>query len=243
MTEVSAEQRGDFSPPGTRPLQFQESYRRYLAESDSDSFERFYRSTRELFYSYAAEKCAAAGGDVDPQEVVHRLYETLVTYAAMRRRVPVGALLSWCLGTIANLVHAERRANTRPLPLPGGALRRAHAADPLEMLIEAEERKGRRKLYDRILELIHRPNGLLTPREREILRLFYCEGKSLRFVGEACGIKSDHVAVLLHRARRKIAARFTRDGREKERTVKTPGASAPGPRCGTPPALSPASGP
>ena len=243
MIHGTFEGKDTFSSARSWPLPFQEFYCRYLEHSDSESFERFYRSTRALFYSYAAEKCAVAGGDVDPQEVVNHLYSTLVIYAAMHRRVPVRALLSWCLGTIANLVHTEKRNNIRSeLPLSGSP-HRPVPSDPLDALIEEEEQGSRRSLYERILDLIHRPNRILSSRERQVLRLFYCEGKSMRSVAAACRIKPDYVAVLLHRARRKIAARFTKDGKQKERPVRTRAASTPGSRCETPPVLSPVSGP
>lgn len=241
MTAGSWKELRFLSPPGRLPLRCQELYFAYLMNASSDAFERFYEETKDLFYSYAVERCAAAGGDVDPQEVVNRLYGTLVTYAANHRRIPVRALLSWCLGTLANLVHAEKRAKVRPT-LPVDALGdRASACDPLDQLIEAEERGARRRLYDRIMDLVHRPNPLLSARERKILHLFYCEGRSIRSVAAACRVRPDHVAVLLHRARRKIAARFRR--KERPEGVSTPKASAPGGRSGIPPAWCRASGP
>ncbi len=89
------------------PLLCQEFYYRYCVDAREEIFQRFYDSTYLIFQSYAAEKCAAAGNGLDPKEIVARLYVALVLHACGGRRLPIRALLSWCFGTILNLIREE----------------------------------------------------------------------------------------------------------------------------------------
>ena len=86
------------------PMLCQELFLRYCLDLTEDTFQDFYHSTFPVFLSFAMERCALVKGmDLDPEEVVNRLYGILVAHAAgCRDRVPIKVLLSWCFGTVSN---------------------------------------------------------------------------------------------------------------------------------------------
>ena len=183
----------------------QELYYRYCLEATDEAFQRFYDSTATVFLSFAAEKCQAAGNPVEAQDVVNRLYGILVSHAVGIRRVPIRALFSWCFGVISNMIKEEQRIRGKdPLHLEG-LEEHGGGIDPLEKMIVAEETGEKEALYTRVMKMISTPNGVLSERQRRAMEMFYCEGTTLRGIARHLKVSVPHSAVLLFRARRKIA--------------------------------------
>lgn len=199
------------------PLLYQELFRKYCMELSEESFERFYHATYSFFLGFAAEKCTVAGMNLDPDDVVNRLYGILVSHASGRRKgVPFKSLFSWCFGTITNIVKEEIRRQNRAL-LGLGKMKK-HPEDrhsPLNRMIQKEDQKRFNTLYNNVLRLIQSDDTYLSEREKQVMRLFYCETKSLRSIAQELGLKVENTAVILFRSRRRISRYFSAKHRKK----------------------------
>jgi RNA polymerase sigma factor (sigma-70 family) len=195
------------------PSLCQELFYRYCLDFSEESFDRFYRSTFQVFLSFAGERCAAMSCDLDPNEIVNRLYGILVAHATNpKKRLPIRALLSWCFGAINNLIKEERRFRYREAQAGHSLDHFVEMRSPLDQMILCEEKERKKILYDEILKLITVQNSFLTERERKIMKMFYCDGLSLRRIAIIWELKVKHVAVILFRTRRRIALLLRRKG-------------------------------
>ena len=187
------------------PLLCRDLYTRYCIDFSEEAFERFYRATLHIFQVFTTEKCAALEIDLDPSEIVNRLYGLLVAHASLRRTLPIRSLLSWCFGTICNMIKEERRLRSRKHVPLSRVQNRPGGRTPLDQVIHREESVKRDLAYERILKLILTRNMVLPDRERKVMAQFYLEGLSLRRIASYSGITAEHAAVILFRARRRIA--------------------------------------
>ena len=190
------------------PLLCRDLFTRYCIDFSEEAFERFYRSTLQIFQVFTTEKCAALGADLDPNEIVNRLYGLLVAHASLRRHLPIRSLLSWCFGTICNMIKEERRHRSRKHVPLSRVQNRPGGRSPLDQVIHREESAKRGLVYKMILNLILTRNPVLSDRERKVMAQFYFEGLSLRRIASNSGINAEHAAVILFRARRRIALLF-----------------------------------
>lgn len=188
----------------------QELYFRYCMDFSESTFERFYRSTIPVFFSFAVERCNEAENPIDPQEVVNRLYGILVSHAMDRQRIPIRVLFSWCFGVISNLVREEQRFSKRQHCCLEELEYRPGGTDPLDQMISTEETNRKQSAYKGILHLIERPNSLLPDRERRVMALFYCQGLTLKKIAQKLDITPEHAGVILFRARKRLANHFRR---------------------------------
>jgi len=199
------------------PMLCQELFLRYCLDLTEDTFQDFYHSTFPVFLSFAMERCALVKGmDLDPEEVVNRLYGILVAHAAgCRDRVPIKVLLSWCFGTINNIIKEELRFRSRIRQAPGISEPLVENRNALDMIIHKEDKENRRDLYNRVMSLIATTGNSLMEREKTVMRMFYSEGLLLRDIASRLGIRVEHAAVILFRARRRIARRIRQEDNRK----------------------------
>ena len=195
-----------------------ELYLNYLADSREASFDRFYRATAPVFISYTRDRAGSAcRGRIDPWDVVNRLYGLLVHRAERGEGLPARSLLSWCFGVLNNLVREEYRRKARfPAPL-GDIEKTCRAEGPLERMLSDEERERREALVRRILHCLSNERVLLSPRDQRAMELYYRRGLPLRNVADRLKLEPSHVAVILHRARRKIRLHLVQDGLSLQR--------------------------
>jgi len=209
--EKSAEKGSKPKENNNLPLLCQELYYKYCMDFREDSFGVFYRSTVNMFLSVAAEKCLKDGkGRVDPREIVNRLYGLLVLHASRKGPAPFRAILSWCFGAISNMVKEEYRKLLKQAVLSRRIESSGCSPSPLDKLLQKEEKKKRLRLYYKIIELINSNNSIISERDRRVMELFYCESQSLRAISDIINIKIEHAAVILCRARKRIANHLKR---------------------------------
>lgn len=198
------------TPNNNLHLACQEMFHRYCRDFSSETFDHFYRSTFYIFLSFAVEKCSESGQDLDPHEIVNRLYGILVAHASGSRRVPIKALLSWCFGAISNLIKEELRFRSRKAKSLEILENRAEGQTPLDLLIQREDMEKKEAFYGFIRKLVDTPSPWLTERQRKVMRMFYFDGLTLRGIAARLNIRVEHTAVILHRSRKRIALLFKR---------------------------------
>lgn len=213
-------------PSSLFPNLCQELYYKYCRTFTNESFDEFYNSTFPVFISFAVEKINGTRLNIEPQEIVNRLYGILVAHASNRKRVPIKVLLSWCFGVICNLIREEQRSQGRLAQVYHRPELEREVLDPLLIIMNTEESQRRKKLYDKVLRLIENPNDILTDRERNVMNLFYCKGLKLKDISEALSTSPENVAVILFRSRKRIASMLKenplRSTKREKRTRKIP---------------------
>jgi RNA polymerase sigma-70 factor, ECF subfamily len=162
---------------------------------DGPSFEAFYRQTAAPLRAYVVR---VIGSATPADDIVQESYLRL-----LRAPPPIddpGQLRAYLFRVASNLIRDHWRRE--------GRLREA-----AEQVAAEPESAG----HDPSLRLeMSRLFGQLRPEQRQMMWLAYVEGAGHREIAEALGLRERSVRVLLHRARRKLAALLSLHTRPQE---------------------------
>jgi len=152
---------------------------------DGPSFEAFYRQTAAPLRAYVVR---VIGSATPADDIVQETYLRL-----LRAPPPIDdprQLRAYVFRVASNLIHDYWRQQGRARDL----------SDRVKMEPESPSR-------DLSLRLdLARIFGQLRPQQRQMMWLAYVEGADHREIAAALGLRERSVRVLLHRARRKLAA-------------------------------------
>jgi RNA polymerase sigma-70 factor (ECF subfamily) len=152
---------------------------------DGPSFEVFYRQTAAPLRAYVVR---VIGSATPADDIVQEAYLRL-----LRAPPPIEdsrQLRAYMFRIASNLIHDHWR-------------REGRAREASDRLAVEPERPG----PDLALRLdMARIFGQLRPQQRQMMWLAYVEGADHREIAAALGLRERSVRVLLHRARRKLAA-------------------------------------
>jgi RNA polymerase sigma factor (sigma-70 family) len=129
------------------------------------------------------------------QDLTAAVFERAVAKQhTLRRPEAFGA---WLFRIARNTVAGHYRRHRPTVPLEWARDRRANDPSPPQTLIYREE-----------LERLQGAVGTLSEREQEIIRLRFGAGLGNQEVSEIVGLRAGHVAVIVHRALRKLRRRL-----------------------------------
>lgn len=205
-------QSGPLVPPPTK-IQLEgvctRLLRNYQDSADRRFFNAFYHLSHDLFFAYALRHVRRFNCSLDPEDVAHRMYILLFEkLLAPGETIPWDYFFPWCYRVILNIVREERRQQVRAQPLIEDAARDLSTPSLLEGLIAAEEEAVEKLRLERVLDLLYSGASGLLQRDREVMRLFYLEGRSIREISGKLGLTRGHVGVILMRSRKRIARRL-----------------------------------
>jgi RNA polymerase sigma-70 factor, ECF subfamily len=154
---------------------------------EEDLFRAFYDRTSRALWAYLSRMTGDAHAADDLlQETYYRFLRTRVDYESEAHR------RNYLYRIATNLVRdGRRREHTRGMTVD-------HDCETLPDSGDLAAATARREDLNRAL-------AQLKPRERQMLWLAYAQGSSHREIGEALGLKSGSIKLLLFRARRKLA--------------------------------------
>jgi len=153
-------------------------------------FAAFYDATLPQVYRYVAYR---VGDTATAEDLTSEIFENALR-AWNGRRKPE-ALMPWLFRIARNAVFSHYRQNGRreAVPLEAAAALPALDADPEQRLLEAEQRRRARQALQQ-----------LSRREQDLIALKFGSGMTNRELAPVLGLSESNVAVLLHRALRKI---------------------------------------
>ena len=156
-----------------------------------DWFTSLYHETYQMLLAYAQRRVDGATAD----EVVAEAF-----LVAWRRRdeIPEGLEKAWLFGVARNTILTAYRSARRRHALNGKLCRVARPEPWTDDHFEASDQT------DALLPALRS----LRPEDREILTLVAWEGLSHAEIGETLGISPNAVAIRVHRARKRLAARI-----------------------------------
>jgi RNA polymerase sigma-70 factor (ECF subfamily) len=157
-------------------------------EMDEEAFRAFYDRTARLLWAYLSRVTGSpAAADDLVQESYYRFLRARVDYESEAHR-------RHYLFRIATNLARDRHRRTLTTP--------EYTLDPQDCAeLPAPLDPG---AADRRADLL-RAMARLKPRERAMLWLAYAQGSSHREIGDALGLKTGSIKLLLFRARRKLA--------------------------------------
>ncbi|MDX9956279.1 MAG: sigma-70 family RNA polymerase sigma factor [Anaerolineae bacterium] len=155
-------------------------------------FAAFYDATLPQVYRYVAYRVADTA---TAEDLTSAIFENALR-AWNRRRKPE-ALMPWIFRIARNTVFSHYRQNGRheALPLEAAEALPGDAGDPEQRRLEAEQRRRAR-------QALH----TLNRREQDLIALKFGSGMTNRELAPLLGLSESNVAVLLHRALRKVQA-------------------------------------
>jgi RNA polymerase sigma factor (sigma-70 family) len=169
-------------------------------------FNAFYRLSLPLFHVYAGWIIRKYGYPIDAQDVLQRMYLLLYEkLLAPRGHVPLDYLFPWCYKVMRNVAREEVRELNRSTRLAEESTGIPAAPSSLELLIRTESESHARDRLEQVQDLLLSPASGLRARDREIMRFFYYEGRSMREISALTGLSMGHVGVILMRARKRMA--------------------------------------
>jgi len=159
---------------------------------DLTDFAAFYDATLPQVYRYVAYRVADTA---TAEDLTAAIFESAL-HGWQRRRKPE-ALMPWLFRIARNAVisHYRRDGRRELAPLEAAVALPADAEDPEQRLLEAEQRQ-------RLQQALHR----LSDREQDLIALKFGSGLTNRAIAPILGLSENHVAVLLHRALKKVQA-------------------------------------
>jgi RNA polymerase sigma-70 factor (ECF subfamily) len=152
---------------------------------DGPSFEAFYRQTAAPLRAYVVR---VIGSATPADDIVQDSYLRL-----LRAPPPLDdprALRAYLFRIASNLIRDHWRREARVREVSGHL-----AAEPESTTHDPSLRLEMSRIF-----------GQLRPQQRQMMWLAYVEGAGHREIAEALGLRERSVRVLLHRARRKLAA-------------------------------------
>jgi RNA polymerase sigma-70 factor (ECF subfamily) len=166
-------------------------------QMDEDAFRGFYDRTSRPVWAYLARMTGDARlADDLLQESYYRFLRAAVAFEDEAHR------RNYLFRIATNLVQDARRRR------PGDALQ---STAPVEAVDSAERDDVAARSAARID--VRRAMARLTIRERSLLWLAYANGASHQEIARSLGLKTSSIKMLLHRARRRLAALLTEGSR------------------------------
>jgi RNA polymerase sigma-70 factor (ECF subfamily) len=173
---------------------------------DEDAFRAFYERTARPLWAYLSRISSDAQlADDLLQETYYRfLRASAVPDSEAHRR-------NYLFRIATNLVRdARRRRRVEPIPL-------GDAVEPPESGEAGDVAGGLQRRED-----LARGLAQLKPRERDLLWLAYAQGSSHQEIADTLGLKAASIKLLLHRARRRLAARLRGEGAKHAPRARAP---------------------
>ena len=158
---------------------------------EQEWFRGIYNDAYQPLLAYARRRVDAAIAD----EVVA---DTFLTAWRRRADIPDGAERLWLFGVARNMIRNAKRASARSRATEA----RLQLAQPPQGQDPAESAAGERA------KLLRAALGRLSEADREVLMLVAWEELSHAEAAQALGISVNAVAIRVHRARKRLAARL-----------------------------------
>jgi RNA polymerase sigma-70 factor (ECF subfamily) len=159
---------------------------------DESGFDRLYRQTAAPLRAYVVRVIgSAARADDIVQEAYLRLLRTPPPADDM------GQLRAYLFRIASNLIHDHWRQERRERKSAD-----LHSREPDTVSPDLSLRLDMTRVFEQ-----------LRPQQRQLMWLAYVEGADHREIAAALGLRERSVRVLLHRARRKLAALLPQRGR------------------------------
>lgn len=178
----------------------------YRQTMENHFFTAFYRLSLPFFHPYAEWLIRKYGYPIDAMDVLQRMYLLLYEkLGAPGGKVPLDYLFPWCYKVMRNLAREEMRELNRSMRLVEESTSLPVAPSSLDLLIRNESQYHAQVRLDKLHDLLHSPASGLRARDREIMRFFYYEGRSMREICTLTGLSKGHVGVILMRARKRVA--------------------------------------
>ncbi|HEX4012172.1 MAG TPA: sigma-70 family RNA polymerase sigma factor [Solirubrobacteraceae bacterium] len=168
-------------------------------------FEELYRAYADRVHAYALRRTAPSAAD----DVVAEVF--LIAWRRLDQ-VP-DEPLGWLLGVARRVLANRRRSDSRAAGLRERLARESSAAAPVptpEPMPEAGDRDDR----------VRRALAGLNERDRELLLLIAWEGLRVHEAAQVLGVRSNTLAVRLHRARQRLADALAAQDIETEMEVR-----------------------
>lgn len=164
------------------------------------NFAAFYDATLPRVYRYVAYRVADTA---TAEDLTSEIFESALR-AWKGRRKPE-AVMPWIFRIARNTVISHYRRNGRwaETTLDEAALLPNDDSGPEQRLLDAERQQHIREAL-----------RALTERERDVIALKFGSGLTNRAVAPILGLSESHVAVILHRALRKVQATLAESGGE-----------------------------
>lgn len=170
-------------------------------------FETFYMLTIPLFTAYCRKIIQEMNTTIEPMDAINRMYALLARKAlAPREGEILGYLFPWCFKVVFNMTMEEKRKHHPFTGLPETLPSKRHGQSLLDLLVRREDEAATQRLLEQILDIVKTGAAGLSSRDREIVRLFYLEGLTIRKIAERTGLTESNIGVILMRSREKIAA-------------------------------------
>lgn len=161
---------------------------------DEEAFRAFYDRTSRVLWIYLWRITGDRQASDDLlQEAYYRLLRARTSYQGDAHRR--NALFHIATNLARDL---RRRRMVRAITEPFAAVDLSSVPDPRHLEADADDRTD-----------LARGMAHLSPRERSLVWLAYAQGLSHREIGDALGVKTESVKLMLFRARRKLAVWLT----------------------------------
>lgn len=162
-------------------------------------FEALYRTYADRVHAYALRRTTASAAD----DVVAEVF--LVVWRRLHR-VP-DEPLPWLLGVARKVVANRRRSDSRAAALHERLTDPGYGPDALAVSPEVDDR-------------VQRALARLSDGDRELVLLIAWEGLRVNEAAEVLGLRTNTVAVRLHRARQRLARALAEENVEVEMEVQ-----------------------
>lgn len=177
----------------------------YLDTFEDEFFRRFYVETWGLLTSYASNLLRKMRVAAEADDVVADTYGVVLRRFSEKKISEDDRVLNFCYGVVRNTVHMYQRRQKRS---PQNLLPNDKCPDndhgPLDILVQMEDERRLDLLRSRVHELLHETSGVLTEREKSVLKAYYLEGCRGPEIAARMDLTSINVHQILFRTKKKI---------------------------------------